>query len=83
MDAETWEVKGTWNHPGDEAPQGYDFWYQPRHNVLISTEWGVPKYFVNGFNPEDLKKGEMTEHRVSLRPVGIQNPGGGTTSQKG
>uniref|UniRef100_A0A8C5SJF8 Methanethiol oxidase n=1 Tax=Laticauda laticaudata TaxID=8630 RepID=A0A8C5SJF8_LATLA len=56
VDAETWEVKGTWNHPGDEAPQGYDFWYQPRHNVLISTEWGVPKYFVNGFNPEDLKK---------------------------
>ncbi|XP_007427986.3 methanethiol oxidase [Python bivittatus] len=57
VDAETWEVKGTWNRPGDEAPQGYDFWYQPRHNVLVSTEWGDPKFFVNGFNPEDLKKG--------------------------
>uniref|UniRef100_A0A670K9E2 Methanethiol oxidase n=1 Tax=Podarcis muralis TaxID=64176 RepID=A0A670K9E2_PODMU len=56
IDAETWEVKGTWERPGDEPPQGYDFWYQPRHNVMISTEWGVPKYFANGFNPEDLKK---------------------------
>ncbi len=21
----------------------YDFWYQPFHNVMISTEWGEPK----------------------------------------
>ncbi|XP_063172835.1 methanethiol oxidase-like [Candoia aspera] len=56
LDAETWEVKGTWNRPGDEAPRGYDFWYQPRHNVLVSTELGMPKFFVSGFHPEDLKK---------------------------
>jgi len=39
---------------------GYDFWYQPRHNVLISTEWGIPKCLGYGFDPNDLKKGETT-----------------------
>lgn len=39
---------------------GYDFWYQPRHNVLISTEWGIPKCLGYGFDPNDLKKGEKT-----------------------
>ncbi|KFO63474.1 Selenium-binding protein 1-A, partial [Corvus brachyrhynchos] len=57
LDAETFEVKGTWEK-GDEAPpMGYDFWYQPRHNVLISTEWGIPKVLGYGFDPNDLGKG--------------------------
>ena len=21
----------------------YDYWYQPYHNVMISTEWGHPR----------------------------------------
>ncbi|XP_053134217.1 methanethiol oxidase-like isoform X2 [Hemicordylus capensis] len=57
LDGKTFDVKGTWERPGDEPPQGYDFWYQPRHNVMISTEWGVPKYLIDGFNPADLRKG--------------------------
>ncbi|XP_034280984.1 methanethiol oxidase-like [Pantherophis guttatus] len=56
VDVDSWELKGTWNPPGDAAPYGYDFWFQPRHNVLVSTEAGAPKFFLNGFNPEDLKK---------------------------
>uniref|UniRef100_A0A8D0E7T0 Methanethiol oxidase n=1 Tax=Salvator merianae TaxID=96440 RepID=A0A8D0E7T0_SALMN len=56
LDAQTWEVKGNWEHPGGAACMGYDFWYQLRHNVMISTEWGVPNYFKYGFNPEDLGK---------------------------
>ncbi|XP_077176302.1 methanethiol oxidase-like [Paroedura picta] len=57
LDAETFELKGTWERPTQATPMGYDFWYQPRHNVMISTELGVPKFFVNGFNPADLGKG--------------------------
>ncbi|XP_077177252.1 methanethiol oxidase-like [Paroedura picta] len=57
LDAETFEVKGNWERPTQAAPMGYDFWYQPRHNVMISTGLGVPKYFTTGFNPEDLRKG--------------------------
>ncbi|XP_013911252.1 PREDICTED: selenium-binding protein 1-like [Thamnophis sirtalis] len=57
VDVESWEVKGTWNPPGDAAPFGFDFAFKPRHNILVSTEAGAPKFFLNGFNPEDLKKG--------------------------
>ncbi|XP_032090149.1 methanethiol oxidase-like [Thamnophis elegans] len=56
LDTETWEVKGTWNCPGEEAPLGFDFSYKPRHNVLFSTELGGPKFVVDGFNPEFLRK---------------------------
>uniref|UniRef100_G3NFU3 Methanethiol oxidase n=1 Tax=Gasterosteus aculeatus TaxID=69293 RepID=G3NFU3_GASAC len=57
LDGETFEVVGNWEHPGEAAPFGYDFWYQPRHNVMISTEWGAPKALANGFNPNHVKAG--------------------------
>ncbi|KAK9390959.1 selenium-binding protein 1-like [Crotalus adamanteus] len=57
VDTETWEVKGTWNHPGDTAPLGFDFWYKPRHNVLFSTELAIPKFIVDAFIPKHLGKG--------------------------
>lgn len=58
LDGETFEVKGNWEKGGKCPPFGYDFWYQPRHNVLMSTEWGAPKVLAYGFNPVDVEKGE-------------------------
>lgn len=49
---------GNWEHPGEAAPFGYDFWYQPRHNVMISTEWGAPKALANGFDVAHVAEGE-------------------------
>ncbi|XP_069506386.1 methanethiol oxidase-like [Ambystoma mexicanum] len=57
LDAETFEVKGNWEKDGHAAPFGYDFWYQHRHNVLASTEWGTPKLMFDVFKPEDVKAG--------------------------
>lgn len=57
LDGETFEVVGNWELPGDAAPMGYDFWYQPRHNVMMSTEWGAPKALARGFDPADVKAG--------------------------
>ncbi|XP_074896798.1 methanethiol oxidase-like isoform X1 [Buteo buteo] len=57
LDGETFEIKGNWEKGDKIPPMGYDFWYQPRHNVLISTEWGIPKCLGYGFDPNDLKKG--------------------------
>lgn len=59
LDGETLEVKGTWERPGGAAPLGYDFWYQPRHDVMISTEWAAPNVFRDGFNPADVEAGEQ------------------------
>ena len=35
----------------------YDFWYQPRHNVMVSSEWGAPKTFYPGFDLNDVSAG--------------------------
>ena len=37
------QVKGLWSDT--ETKYGYDFWYQPRHNVMVSSEWGAPSAF--------------------------------------
>uniref|UniRef100_A0A2K5EU74 Methanethiol oxidase n=1 Tax=Aotus nancymaae TaxID=37293 RepID=A0A2K5EU74_AOTNA len=62
LDGETFEVKGTWERPGGAAPLGYDFWYQPRHNVMISTEWAAPNVLRDGFNPADVEAGLYGSH---------------------
>jgi selenium-binding protein 1 len=40
----------------------YDFWYQPYHNVMISTEFGAPKYFMAGLDLEHVKSGGYGTH---------------------
>ena len=34
---EDFEVKGRWENGGEQPPLNYDFWYQPRKNVLVSS----------------------------------------------
>ncbi|KFM62584.1 Selenium-binding protein 1, partial [Stegodyphus mimosarum] len=53
----TFNVKGTWEAEGDAAEYNYDYWYQPRHNIMVSTEWAAPKTFRKGFNLEDVQNG--------------------------
>ena len=49
---------GLWSE--NVMPFGYDFWYQPVHDVLISSEWGSPNAFFKGFKPEDVQAGECS-----------------------
>jgi len=58
VDGETFMVKSKWEAPGHSAPFGYDFWYQPRHNAMISSGWGEPTAFKDGFNPSDVGCGK-------------------------
>lgn len=37
------QIHDTWAK--EETKYGYDFWYQPRINAMISTGWGAPKAF--------------------------------------
>ena len=48
------EVTGTWESEDQRTPFGYDFWYQPYHNVMISSEWGDPAAFTKGFDPSQV-----------------------------
>ena len=56
IDSATLKVKGKWEKHTSEF--GYDFWYQPRHNVMISTEWGSPNAIKSGFNPAHVTEGQ-------------------------
>jgi methanethiol oxidase len=57
LDARTFEVKGRWEDGGERPPFNYDFWYQPRRNVLASTEFGEPNAYEPGFDLEDVAAG--------------------------
>nr|XP_013798541.1 PREDICTED: selenium-binding protein 1-like [Apteryx mantelli mantelli] len=65
LDGETFELKGNWENECGVPPNGHDFWFQPRHNVLISSDGLVPKRAGLGFNPDDLKKG-VFGHRLNV-----------------
>ncbi|KAJ4723085.1 Selenium-binding protein [Melia azedarach] len=55
-------VKKRWEKPGHSPLFGYDFWYQPRHNTMISSSWGAPLAFTKGFNPQHLSDGLYGRH---------------------
>lgn len=45
-----------WDQPG-EIEMNYDFWYQPRHNVMVSSEWAAPSTYQPGFDMDDVEAG--------------------------
>jgi selenium-binding protein 1 len=57
LDAKTFEVKGRWEDGGETPSLNYDFWYQPRKNVLVSSEFGEPNAYEGGFDPSDVEAG--------------------------
>jgi selenium-binding protein 1 len=57
LDAETFELKGRWEKGGETPPFNYDFWYQPRSNALVSSEFGEPNAYETGFDPDDVAAG--------------------------
>jgi methanethiol oxidase len=57
LDARTFEVKGRWENGGERPPFNYDFWYQPRKNTLVSSEFAEPNAYEPGFDLEDVGRG--------------------------
>ncbi|WP_376794490.1 selenium-binding family protein [Thermogemmatispora sp.] len=55
---EEFRIAGRWEQKADGMRYNYDFWYQPRHNVMVSSEWGAPKTYTGGFNLEDVQAGK-------------------------
>jgi len=39
---ERFEVAGRWEASREGMCFNYDFWYQPRHHVMVSSEWAAP-----------------------------------------
>jgi selenium-binding protein 1 len=55
-------VAGHWEKSTQGMHFNYDFWYQPRHNVMVSSEWGAPTTVKPGFKLEDVKAGKYGHH---------------------
>ena len=54
MDQDNFEVLGQWEL--DRGPQylAYDFWWHLGYDTIVTSEWGTPKTFENGLQPEVL-----------------------------
>ena len=59
---EDFNIAGRWERSLEDMDFNYDFWYQPRHNVMISSEWGAPRTIENGFKMADVKAGKYGQH---------------------
>jgi methanethiol oxidase len=59
------EVEGSWAASGKGMHFNYDFWYQPRHNVMVSSEWAALNTVRPGFKLEDVKAGKYG-HRLQF-----------------
>jgi selenium-binding protein 1 len=55
---EDFNVAGRWENGMDGMKYNYDFWYQPRHNVMVSSEWSAPNTYQTGFDPNDVAEGK-------------------------
>jgi selenium-binding protein 1 len=52
------EIAGHWAKDASAMQFNYDFWYQPRHNVMISSQWAAPQTVRPGFKLEDVQAGK-------------------------
>ncbi len=55
---ENFEIVGRWEQDITGMNFNYDFWYQPRHNMMVSSEWAAPNTFMPGFDLEDVGAGK-------------------------
>ncbi len=55
---ENFEIVGRWENDINGMNYNYDFWYQPRHNMMVSSEWAAPNTFMPGFDLEDVAAGK-------------------------
>lgn len=55
---ENFEIVGRWENDLAGMNYNYDFWYQPRHNMMISTEWAAPNTFMPGFDLAEVEAGK-------------------------
>ena len=55
---EEFNIKGRWEADATGMKFNYDFWYQPKSNVMVSSEWAAPNTVAQGFKLEHVKAGK-------------------------
>jgi selenium-binding protein 1 len=59
---EKFDIAGHWEANTQGMNYNYDFWYQPRQNVMVSSEWAAPSTTRPGFKLDDVKAGKYGHH---------------------
>jgi len=59
---EQFDIIGRWEQKATGMLYNYDFWYQPRHNIMVSSEWGAPNTYTKGFHLEDVAAEKYGHH---------------------
>lgn len=59
---EHFKIAGHWEASAQGMNYNYDFWYQPRKNVMVSSEWAAPNTTRPGFKLEDVQAGKYGHH---------------------
>lgn len=54
IDHYNFEVLGPWEIDRGSQYLAYDFWWHIGHDVMVTSEWGVPNMFENGLNLDDV-----------------------------
>ncbi len=62
---EDFNIDGRWEKQAAGMVYNYDFWYQPRHNVMLSSELAAPSTYEPGFQLEDVTAGKYG-HRLHV-----------------
>ncbi len=83
LDARDFSVVERWERERNGQEFMYDFWYQPRQNTLVSSEWASPNTFLGGFDPADVAAGKYgrrlhfwdLERRAKVQTVDLGDEG--------
>ena len=59
---QNFNIVGRWENDISGMNFNYDFWYQPRHNMMISSEWAAPNTFMPGFDLDHVAAGKYGQH---------------------
>ncbi|MCO6456752.1 MAG: selenium-binding family protein [Pirellulaceae bacterium] len=55
---EQFDILGRWEKSNAGMQFNYDFWYQPRHNMMVSSQWAAPRTVRPGFKLDDVQAGK-------------------------
>ena len=62
---ENFDISGCWEQERDGMDFNYDFWYQPRQNVMVSSGLAAPNTYYPGFSLDDVAAG-LYSQRINL-----------------
>jgi selenium-binding protein 1 len=58
---EDFNVAGRWEPDPGQVKFNYDFWYQPRHNVMVSSGLAAPNTYYPQFSLDDVAAGRYSQ----------------------